>query len=45
MQQQISAERRALMSGAKRLKRVFNIDVKPCRECGSAVRIIACIGD
>ena len=26
-----------------RLKRVFNIDIEICRECGGAVRIIACI--
>jgi hypothetical protein len=24
---------------------VFNIDIETCRECGGAVRIIACIDD
>jgi hypothetical protein len=33
------------MSWAQRLKRVFNIDIETCRECGGAVRIIACIDD
>jgi len=28
-----------------RLKRVFNVDIETCRECGGAVRIIACIDD
>jgi len=30
---------------AKRLKRVFNIDIETCSECGGAVKIIACIED
>ena len=30
---------------AQRLKRVFNIDIETCRECGGAVKIIACIED
>lgn len=42
---QTSAERRAAMTWARRLKRVFNIDIETCRECGGAVRIIACIDD
>ena len=33
------------MRWAKRLKRVFNIDIETCRECGGAVSIIACIDD
>ena len=33
------------MNRAQRLKRVFNIDIEICRECGGAVRIIACIED
>ena len=33
------------MTWAQRLKRVFNIDIETCRECGGAVRIIACIED
>jgi len=24
---------------------VFNVDIETCRECGGAVRIIACIDD
>ena len=39
------SERRASMSWAQRLKRVFNINVETCRACGGAVRIIACIED
>jgi hypothetical protein len=27
------------------LKRVFNIDIETCRECGGAVKVIACIED
>jgi hypothetical protein len=39
------AERRASMTWAQRLKRVFNIDIETCRECGGAVEVIACIED
>ena len=39
------AERRASMTWAQRLKRVFHIDIETCRDCGGAVRIIACIED
>jgi hypothetical protein len=42
-QEQTSAERRASMSWAQRLKRVFNIDIEICREWGGAVKVIACI--
>ena len=38
-------ERRAAMTWAQRLKRVFNIDIETCRECGGAVKVIACIED
>ena len=38
-------ERRASMTWAQRLKRVFGIDIETCRACGAAVRIIACIED
>ena len=31
------------ISWAQRLKRVFNIDIETCRECGGAVKVIACI--
>jgi len=34
-------ERRASMTWAQRLKRVFQIDVETCRACGGAIRIIA----
>jgi hypothetical protein len=44
-QEKTPSERRASMSWAQRLKRVFNIDVDTCRACGGAVRIIACIED
>jgi len=39
------AQRRASMTWAQRLKRVFNIDIETCRECGGAVKVIACIED
>lgn len=37
------AESRAPMTWAKRLKRVFGIDIKTCTACGGTLRIIACI--
>ncbi len=51
--QQTPAERRASMTPdqvrgrlwAQRLKRVFNIDIETCSECGGDVRIIASIED
>jgi hypothetical protein len=42
---QTPAEKRASMTWAKRLKRVFNIDVETCDKCGGYVRIIASIED
>ena len=39
------AERRAAMTWAQRLKRVFNIDIETCTDCGGPVKIIACIED
>src|SRR5210317_203414 len=42
-QDQTAAEKRASMTWAKRLKRVFNIDIETCSECGGEVRIIASI--
>jgi len=39
------AEKRASMTWAKRLKRVFDIDIDTCSECGGEVRITACIED
>jgi len=44
-QDQTPAEQRVSMTWAKRLKRVFNIDIETCSECGGAVKIIACIED
>ena len=38
-------QRRAAMSWAQRLKRVFDIDIETCEGCGSTVRIIAAIDD
>jgi hypothetical protein len=35
------AERRASMTWSQRLKRVFNIDIETCCECGGAVEVIA----
>ena len=37
---QTPAEKRASMTWAKRLKRVFNIDIETCEKCGGDVRII-----
>ena len=31
------------MTWAQHLKRMFNIDIETCRDCGGAVRVIACI--
>ena len=39
------AEQQASMRWAQRLKRVFQIDVETCPECGGSVKIIACIED
>ena len=42
---QTPVERRAAMSWAQRLKRVFNIDIETCSECAGAVKVIACVDD
>ena len=39
------AERRAAMTWAQRLKRVFNIDIETCKARGGQVKIIACTED
>jgi hypothetical protein len=39
------AERRAAMTWAQRVKRVFNIDIQTCAVCAGAMRIIACVED
>ena len=44
-QDQTPAERRAAMTWAQRLKRVFDIDIETCSECGGKVKIIASIED
>lgn len=44
-QDQASAERRASMTWAQRLKQGFNIDIETCRECGGTMKVIACIED
>ena len=44
-QEQTPAERRASMTWAQRLKRVFNIDIESCKACGGRVQITACIED
>ena len=44
-QDQASAEWRAAMTWAQRLKRVFGIDIETSRECGGMVKVIACIED
>ena len=33
------------MTWAQRLKRVFNIDISVCHQCGSRVKVIACSED
>jgi hypothetical protein len=38
-------QRRAAMTWAQRLKRVFGIDIETCPACGGTLRIIACIED
>ena len=38
-------EKRRAMTWARRLKRVFRIDIEKCAHCGGAVTIIACIQD
>ena len=42
---QTPAEKRASMTWAKHLKRVFDVDIETFRECGGDVRIIASIED
>ncbi len=38
-------ERRAAMTWAQRLKRIFNIDIETWNSCGGQFKIIACIED
>jgi hypothetical protein len=44
-QDQTPAERHAAMTWAQRLKRVFDIDIETCSECGGDVKIIPSIED
>lgn len=39
------AERHAAMTWAQRLKRVFQIDIETCSQCGGPVKVIASIED
>ena len=39
------AERRASMTWAQRLKRIFNLDIETCSACAGAMRVMACIED
>jgi len=38
-------EKRHSMTRAKRLKRVFNIDIETCESCQGQAKVIACIED
>lgn len=42
---QTPTERRAAMTWAQRLKRVFHIDIETCLQCGGPVKVIASIED
>jgi hypothetical protein len=44
-QEKTPVERRAAMTWAQRLKRVFNIDIEVCTQCGGPVKVIASIED
>ncbi len=44
-QDRTTAERRASMTWAQRLKRVFHIDIETGSQCGGSVKVIACIED
>lgn len=39
------AEQRSAMRWAKRLKRVFKVDMETCPKCGGSVKVIASIED
>jgi hypothetical protein len=44
-QEKTPVERRAAMTWAQRLKRVFNIDIEVCSQCSGPVKVIASIED
>jgi len=43
--EKLLAEYHIAMTWAQRLKRVFNINIETCNECGGAAKVIACIED
>ncbi len=45
MSDQTPAEKRASMTWASRLKRVFDSDIETCSACGGDIKIIASIED
>lgn len=42
---QLARDRHQATRWAQRLKRVFNIDIETCANCGGQVKVIACIED
>jgi hypothetical protein len=42
---QSPVKRRVSMTWTQRLKRVFNIDIEICDQCGGKFKVIACIED
>ena len=44
-QEKTRAQKHQPMTWAQRLKRVFNIDIETCEQCGGAVKVIASIED
>jgi hypothetical protein len=44
-QEKTRAQKHQSMTWAQRLKRVFNIDIETCEQCGGAVKVIASIED
>jgi len=42
-QEKTRAQKHQSMTWAQRLKRVFNIDIETCEQCGGAVKVIASI--
>jgi hypothetical protein len=44
-QEKTRAQKHRSMTWAQRLKRVVNIDIETCEQCGGAVKVIASIED
>ena len=44
-QEKARAQKHQSMTWAQRFKRVFNIDIETCEQCGGAVKVIASIED